>query len=105
MPQTPVRLDDHGVTFTPGRLGRLRGQVAWTVPFGEIMGLTLTEPRGMHRGQLLLKPTAGTQPRVVEFGSGELLAMRRLHIEIWTRVRRARDGRGSNPEASQDSPQ
>jgi hypothetical protein len=98
VPQTPVRLDDHAVTFTPRRFARLCGDVAWAMPYCEIMGLTLTEPHGLRRGRLLLKPSPGREPRTVEFGSGELHAMRRLHQEIWTRVGRARAGRSTQGE-------
>jgi hypothetical protein len=98
VPQTPVRLEDHAVTFTPSRFARWRGEAAWTVPYCEIMGLTLTEPQGLRRGRLLLKPSPGREPCTIEFGSGELHAMRRLHQEIWTRVGRARDGRSAQGE-------
>jgi hypothetical protein len=89
-----MRLDASGVTFLPSRLQRWRGAQEVSVPYTTIAGLTMTEPQGLARGTFTVRLADGDEACSLSFGSSELRAMRRVHIEVWRRVRTAREAGG-----------
>ncbi|HLN75410.1 MAG TPA: hypothetical protein VK204_00115 [Nocardioidaceae bacterium] len=86
-----VRLDAYGVSFLPGPFQRWRGAQQVDVPYVNIAGLKMTEPRGLLHGTLTLRLHSDGDACSVSFGQSQLREMRRVQAEIWRRARAARD--------------
>ena len=91
------RLDEGAVQFLPNRLEAWRGVRAVTLPYTEVAGLVMTEPKGLARGRLIVRLTNG-ESRSMSFGFDRLPKMRRIYRELWRRVQAAR---GEQPGAGQ----
>ncbi len=93
----PIHLDAEGVLFTPRRREAWRGMRAVSLPYAQIVGLSMTEPKRGARGCLTARISDG-ETLSMSFGSYRLSEMQRVYAEVWRRVRAAR---AEEPERGQ----
>ncbi len=82
----PIHLDAEGVLFAPRRREAWRGMRDVSLPYAQIVGLSMTEPTRRARGCLTARLEDG-EIFSVSFGSYRLPEMRRVYAEVWRRVR------------------
>jgi hypothetical protein len=82
-----VRLHEHRLAFLPTLTQRWLGAAALTVDYADIVSVTMVEPHGMGRGTLSVHVCGQPEPHIVRFRASRLREMRRLHVDIFQRVR------------------
>ena len=85
----PIHLDAEGVQFAPRRREAWRGTRTVSLPYSQIVGLSMTEPKRGARGRLTARLGDG-ETLSMSFGAYRLPEMRRVYAEVWRRVRAAR---------------
>jgi hypothetical protein len=82
-----IRLAPDGVHLEPGRWQRWRGASPQVLPYAALIGVSLTEPKGLTRGVLTLKGRRATDNVSVRFGSGQVADMHNVATQLWQRIR------------------